>query len=244
MNQKGGVGKTTTTINLGHALALMGKNVMLLDMDPQGQVAASYGLDADIPGLDAVLLEDTAIDDVMVETRDNLTIVPAGKQLADFEHVSEGGSSRGHKLRLAIEGLSLQQDYILIDCPSSSGLLGINAMFAVGEVLVPVSSDYLSLQGLSRLMQILKRAESISGHDIRLWLVTTRMHIRRRLAHEIRKRILQYFPGRVFSTVIRESVALAECPSFGKTIFEYKQKNAGAEDYLSLAKDLIEGRTC
>lgn len=244
MNQKGGVGKTTTTINLGHALALMGKNVMLLDMDPQGQIAASYGLDADLPGLDAVLLEDTAIDDVMVETRDNLTIVPAGKQLADFEHVSEGGSSRGHKLRLAIEGLSLQQDYILIDCPPSSGLLGINAMFAVGEVLVPVSSDYLSLQGLSRLMQILKRAESISGHDIRLWLVTTRMHIRRQLAHEIRKRILQYFPGRVFSTVIRESVALAECPSFGKTIFEYKQKNAGAEDYLSLAKDLIEGRTC
>lgn len=244
MNQKGGVGKTTTTINLGHALALMGQKVALLDMDPQGQVATSYGLENDLPGLDTVLLDDVAIDDVMVEARDNLTIVPAGKRLADYEHVSEGGSSRGHKLRAAIENTSLQdQDMILIDCPPSSGLLGINAMFAATEVLVPVSSDYLSLQGLSRMMQVLKRAESISGRDVTLWLVSTRMHIRRRLAHEVRKRILQYFPGRVFNTAIRENVSLAECPSFGKTIFEYKQKSAGAEDYFSLAKDILEGRT-
>jgi chromosome partitioning protein len=147
--------------------------------------------------------------------------VPAGTQLNEFEHVTEGGSARGHKLRQAIESSSLQtQDFILIDCPPSSGLLGINAMFAAGEVLIPVSSDYLSLQGLSRMIPIVKRAESLSGHAIKLWLVSTRMDMRRRLAHEVRNRILKYFPGRVYQTIVRENVALAECPSFGKTIFE------------------------
>ncbi len=243
MNQKGGVGKTTTTINLGHALALAGKKVTLLDMDPQGQIATGYGIDNNQSGLDDVLLNEVAIDDVRIEVRDNLYVIPAGKKLGDFEHVSEGGSARGHKLRLAIESSSLKdQDFILIDCPPSSGLLGINAMFAAHEVLIPVSSDYLSLQGLSRMIPIVKRAESLSGHAIKLWLLSTRMDMRRRLAHEVRNRILKYFPGRVFATVVRENVALAESPSFGKTIFEYKSTSAGAEDYFSLAQDLLERR--
>jgi len=243
MNQKGGVGKTTTTINLGHALALAGKKVTLLDMDPQGQIATGYGIDNNVSGLDDVLLKDVAIDDIKQQVRDRLYVVPAGNKLADYEHVSTGGSARGHKLRLAIESSSLKdQDFILIDCPPSSGLLGINAMFAAREVLIPVSSDYLSLQGLSRMMQILKRAESLSGHPIKLWLVSTRMDMRRRLAHEVRNRILKYFPGRVFATVVRENVSLAECPSFGKTIFEYKSTSAGAEDYFALAQDIIERR--
>ncbi len=243
MNQKGGVGKTTTTINLGHALALEGKRVALLDMDPQGQVATGVGLDND-QGLDRVLLDDHAIDDYIVPARDGLDIIPAGIQLSDFEHISTGGSTRGHKLRLAVEASSLTDyDYVLIDCPPSSGLLGINAMFAAEELIIPVSGDYLSLQGLSRMMQILKRAESISGHEIKLWLVMTRMQMRRRLTQEVRERVLKYFPSRVFSTVIRENVTLAECPSFGKTVFDYKAKSAGGEDYQSLAHDLLHGRT-
>ncbi len=244
MNQKGGVGKTTTTINLGHALALSGKRVTLLDMDAQGQVVTGFGLDNKQAGLDAVLLEDVLIDDVKVTVRDNLDVVPAGPNLTDYEHVATGGSNRGHKLRLAIENSTLNdQDFILIDCPPSSGLLGVNAMFAADEVLIPVSGDYLSLQGLSRMMQILKRSESLSGNTIKLWLLSTRMNMRRRLTHEVRSRILKYFPGRVFNTVIRENVALAECPSFGKTIFEYRKNSAGAEDYYSLAQDLLRGRT-
>jgi chromosome partitioning protein len=244
MNQKGGVGKTTTTINLGHALALAGNKVALLDMDPQGQIATGYGLDNNVAGLDEVLLNQVSLDEVKVASRDNLVIVPAGKRLADFEHVTEGGSSRGHILRLALEASSFkEQDFVLIDCPPSSGLLGINAMFAANELVIPVSSDYLSLQGLSRMMPILKRAESLSGHAIKLWLISTRMNMRRRLSHEVRTRILKYFPGRVFNTVIRENVSLAECPSFGKTIFEYKPTSAGAEDYYSLAQDLLQRRT-
>ena len=245
MNQKGGVGKTTTTINLGHALARAGQQVSLLDMDPQGQVATGYGLDNKSGGLDQVLLDGDSIDENIIAVRDNLDIIPAGTRLADFEHLSTGGLSRGHKLRLAIEDSSLKErDFVLIDCPPSSGLLGINAMFAADELLIPVSGDYLSLQGLSRMMQILKRAESLSGKNaIQLWLVTTRMQMRRRLTKEVRNKVLKYFPTRVFQTVIRENVSLAECPSFGKTIFDYKMSSAGAEDYQSLALDLLQGRT-
>ena len=244
MNQKGGVGKTTTTVNLGHALALAGNKVTLLDMDPQGQVAISLGLNDDKGGLDQVLLNNSELDDHLIYARENLDIVPAGSQLGELEHISDGGSSRGHKLRLAIENSTLNmRDFVLIDCPPSAGLLGINAMFAAEELIIPVSGDYLSLQGLSRMMQILKRAESLSGHAIKLWLATTRMQTRRRLTQEVRNKVLKYFPTRVLNTIIRESVALAECPSFGKTIFDYKKSSSGAKDYQSLAQDILHGRT-
>ncbi len=244
MNQKGGVGKTTTTINLGHALARMGHAVVLLDMDPQGQVATSVGVENDQIGLDQVLLAEHDLDRYAVQARENLNIVPAGKQLGNVEHMLTGGTSRAYKLKHAIDDSSLTEaDFILIDCPPSSGLLGVNAMFAADELIVPVSGDYLSLQGLSRMMHILKHAESLAGQPIKLWLMMTRMQMRRRLTQEVRKRVIKYFPGRVFQTVIRENVALAECPSFGKTIFDYKINSAGAEDYQSLAQDVLLGRT-
>ncbi len=244
MNQKGGVGKTTTTINLGHALALAGKKVTLLDMDPQAQIATGYGLDAALPGIDEVLLDQIHLDELTLSVKDNLMVVPAGKRLADFEHTIKGGSERAYVLQKAIAVSSLlEQDFVLIDCPPSSGLLGMNAMFAATEVLVPISGDYLSLHGLSRMMQILKRAESFTGQSIKLWLVSTRMQLRRRLTQEVRNKILKYFPGRVLNTVIRENVSLAESPSFGQTIFDYKNTSAGAEDYSALAQDLLKGRT-
>jgi chromosome partitioning protein len=244
MNQKGGVGKTTTTVNLGHALAQAGQRVALMDLDPQGQVATSLGFDNNKPGLDSVLLDGAAIDDIKISARDKLDLIVAGSRLNEFEHTSEGGLQRGHRLREALLRSSLNQyDYVLIDCPPSSGLLGVNAMFAAGELLIPVSGDYLSLQGLSRMIQILKRAEELAGHKIKLWLVSTRMQMRRKLTEEVRNRILKYFPGRVFFTPVRENVALAECPSFGKTIFDYRKNSPGAEDYLSLAQDLMSGRT-
>ncbi len=244
MNQKGGVGKTTTTINLGHALALAGKKVTLLDMDPQAQIATGYGLDAALPGIDEVLLDQIHLDELTLSVKDNLMVVPAGKRLADFEHTIKGGSERAYVLQKAIAVSSLsEQDFVLIDCPPSSGLLGMNAMFAATEVLVPISGDYLSLHGLSRMMQILKGAESFTGQSIKLWLVSTRMQLRRRLTQEVRNKILKYFPGRVLNTVIRENVSLAESPSFGQTIFDYKNTSAGAEDYSALAQDLLKGRT-
>lgn len=244
MNQKGGVGKTTTTVNLGHALAKAGNKVALIDLDPQGQVATSLGFDNDLPGLDRVLLDGVALDDIKIQARDKLDMIVAGNRLNEFEHTREGGIQRGHRLREALQQSSIRQyDYVLIDCPPSSGLLGVNAMFAAGELLIPVSGDYLSLQGLSRMMQVLKRAEELAGHRIRLWLVSTRMQMRRKLTTEVRNRVLKYFPGRVLYTPVRENVALAECPSFGKTIFDYRNNSAGAEDYLALARDVMTGRT-
>jgi chromosome partitioning protein len=244
MNQKGGVGKTTTTVNLGHALAQAGQKVALIDLDPQGQVATSLGFDNDVAGLDQVLLDGVAIDDIKIPARENLDLIVAGTRLNEFEHTTTGGIQRGHKLREALQQSSLNQyDYVLIDCPPSSGLLGVNAMFAAKELLIPVSGDYLSLQGLSRMIQVLKRAEELAGHRIKLWLVSTRMQMRRKLTEEVRNRILKYFPGRVFLTAVRENVALAECPSFGKTIFDYRKKSPGAEDYMSLAQDVMSRRT-
>lgn len=244
MNQKGGVGKTTTVINLGHALALLGKKTILLDIDPQGQVAIGLGLDNSQSGMDDVLINGESIDDKLVEARANLKVVPAGTRLAEFEMMTSGGSSRGYKLKQAIDNSSLADvDFVLIDCPPSTGLLGLNAMFAVDEMIVPVSGDYLSLQGLSKLMQTLKRVQMLSGKEIVMWLASTRMQMSRRLTHEVRKRILKYFPGRVFQTMIKECVALAESPSFGKSIFDYKKDSNSAEDYQSLAQDLISGRT-
>jgi chromosome partitioning protein len=244
MNQKGGVGKTTTTVNLGHALAEAGQKVALMDLDPQGQVATSLGFDNNVAGLDQVLLDGVAIDDIKIAARENLDLIVAGTRLNEFEHTSTGGIQRGHRLREALQQSSLNQyDYVLIDCPPSSGLLGVNAMFAASELLIPVSGDYLSLQGLSRMIQVLKRAEELAGHRIKLWLVSTRMQMRRKLTEEVRNRILKYFPGRVFLTPVRENVALAECPSFGKTIFDYRRKSPGADDYMSLAQDVMSRRT-
>lgn len=244
MNQKGGVGKTTTTVNLGHALSRAGNKVALMDLDPQGQVATSLGFENNLPGLDRVLIEGAALDEIIVQARDGLDLIVAGSRLNQFEHTSEGGIQRGHRLREALQISSLQQyDYVLIDCPPSSGLLGVNAMFAAAELMIPVSGDYLSLQGLSRMMQVMKRAEELAGHRIRLWLVSTRMQMRRKLTTEVRNRILKYFPGRVYFTPVRENVALAECPSFGKTIFDYRVNSPGAEDYQGLAQDVMSGRT-
>lgn len=243
MNQKGGVGKTTTTVNLGHALAHLGKRVAVLDLDPQGQAGISLGFDKTGRGMDEVLLQDTALDDVKVAARDRLDLVVAGHLLGNVEQLKEGGVQRGHRLRKAIAQSSLAgYDFVLIDCPPSSGLLGINAMFAAPELIIPVASDYLSLEGLSRMMQILKRAEDITGVRAESWLVSTRMQKRRKLANEVRARMLKYFPNRVFATVIRESVLLAECPSYGKTILDYKLKSSGAEDYLALAADVMDRR--
>jgi chromosome partitioning protein len=244
MNQKCGVGKTTTAVNLGHSLALLGKKVTLLDMDPQGHIAISLGLKNDQGGLDRVLLKGESFDDYLMPARENLDLVCAGNNLTDFEHLALGGSSRGYRLRRAIEASTLMEcDFVLIDCPASSSLLAINAIFAADELLVPVSGDYLSLQGLSRIMQILKRSELVLGHSIRLWIVSTRMQLRRRLTGEVRLKILKYFPGRVLKTVIKENAVLAACPSLGKSVFEYEEMATCAEDYQSLAQDLLDGRT-
>ncbi len=240
ISQKGGVGKTTTSMNLAHALALSGKKVLLIDMDPQANLSISLGIHGnEVKGIAAVLLEKESIEDHIVSLKENMDLIPAGGKLGELEFLSAGGSKRGFLLEKATKNISKQYDFLLIDCPPSAGLLGMNAMLAVNELLIPVSSDYLSMQGLSRLLGIIQNVEERLKRSTKKWIVVTRYQKRRRLAKEVREKLLGYFPGRVLETPIRESVALAESPSFGVSIFDYKKLSYGAQDYLSLAKDLV-----
>jgi len=244
MNQKGGVGKTTTTLNLAHALARKGKNVLAIDLDPQSHLTAGFGaLDKDQAGIADVLLDEAGLKDVTVNVRENVYLVPAGERLGEVEHISMTGAQRGFLLREALKKRRRGMDYVLIDCPPSSGLLGMNALLAVEEVLIPVSGDFFALQGMSRLISIFSHIESSLHKKLKKRVVLTRFHERRKLAREVRSKIINHFPKSVYKTAIRESVALAESPGFGQTIFEYQSNGNGAEDYRSLADDVVKERT-
>jgi chromosome partitioning protein len=242
INQKGGVGKTTTTANLAHALVLNQHKVTVIDLDPQGHLSTSLGVDyLQRPGLDSVLLHDMPIEDCVKQVRPGLSLVPSGPQLGDLENITLRGVKRGTRLRDAMSNKFEDQDYVLIDCPPASGLLVVNALFSTHEALIPIAGDYLSLQGLSYLIGTFKNFEKL-GHKINELFVMTRYNTRRRLPQQVMETVKQYFPRRVLATRIREAAALAECPSFGKTIFEYRKKSNGADDYQSLALDLANGR--
>lgn len=242
MNQKGGVGKTTTALNLSHAFARNGRRVLALDLDPQGQLAASLGFRGNVDGVDAALLGPAHFEDLSNEVREGLQLVPPGPHLIDVERMHDGGIARGSLLREALEASDLNAELVVLDCPPSSGLIGMNALMAADDILMPVSSDYLALHGLSRLMSVLNKLESQQLHPARKWIVLTRYQDRRRLAREVKAKLLQYFPGRVLATSVREAVALSESPSFGKTIFEYRPNARSAEEYQCLAEDFLCGR--
>ncbi len=240
ISQKGGVGKTTTSMNLAHALALSGKKILLIDMDPQANLSTSLGIHGnEIKGIAAVLLDGESIEAHIQSLVKNLEIIPAGGKLGELEFLANGGSARGFLLENAIKNLKKKYDFLIIDCPPSAGLLGMNAILAVSEMIIPVSSDYLSMQGLSRLLGIIQNVEERLQRNSEKWIVITRFQRRRRLANEVREKLLGYFPKRVLKTPIRESVALAESPGFGVSIFDYKRESYGAEDYISLARDLV-----
>ncbi|MFP4055098.1 MAG: ParA family protein, partial [Phycisphaerae bacterium] len=163
LNQKGGVGKTTTAAAVAHGLALTGERVLAMDLDPQGHLGASLGADSDRPGMDGVLLDGTGPEDLMRPARERLQLLTAGRRLMQVEQQSTGGPERGWRLKQAIDAMTDVADWVVIDCPPSSGLLVMNGLLAADDLLVPVSSDFLALQGLSTLMQTLQRVESRLG---------------------------------------------------------------------------------
>lgn len=243
INQKGGVGKTTTSANLTHALARMGQKITVIDFDPQSHLAVALGVvGKQLSGIDEVMLGRSDLQQQILPVRNNLNLIVAGPRLQTLEQLNEAGSHRGDLLQKALaEGLD-NQNFIFIDCPPSSGILVANALFAADELLVPMTSDYLSLQGLSHLMGTIKKYETALNKKYRLQLVMSRYIPSRRISKEVLQTMNKYFPGQILATPIRETAALAECPSFGKTIFEYRPGWRSAKDFELLAVDFLEGR--
>ncbi len=245
LNYKGGVGKTTTSYNLAILYASAGRKVLAIDLDPQSHFAISLGIkDPTLAGVDDFFLEsDLDVADYLVAVRDNLDLLPAGFRLGEAEKLASRGPAMASVLRDAIAPIQDRYDIIIIDCPPSSGLLNFNALLACEEVLIPVASDFLSLQGLSQLLKTLRSAQRFIGRQLDTWIILTRYATRRRLSRDVRNKLLEYFPDRVLHTVIRESAPIAESPGFGLAVSEYRPRSNGAQDYSGLADDIIDRRT-
>jgi len=243
VNQKGGVGKTTTTVNLTNALAMSGKKVTVIDLDPQAHLAISLGIvSPSMAGVDEVMLSSADISKNLIPVRENLQLIVAGPKLQKIEQLTEQGAKRGDLLRKALQGALEDQDFIFIDCPPSSALLVANALFAADELLIPMTGDFLALQGLSHMMGTIKRFETLLKRKYKLFLVMSRYATTRRISKEVLNTMLQHFPNQVLATVIRETALLAECPGFGKSILEYRPGSRSARDFRNLAKDFLEGK--
>jgi len=242
LNQKGGVGKTTISTNLSHALALQGKKVIAVDLDPQGHLSASLGIfKQPQQGIHDVMLGNASWDNVKVESREGLRLIPAGVRLREFEEFPGDFKAKMQRLGQALQTVEHNADYMIIDCPPSSGILVANAILAVDELVIPVSGDYLSLNGLAHLMITLKRFDAVRKKPLKKHIALSRFVSRRRLSKEVLDKLKQYFPGMILKTPIREAAALAECPGVGRTIFEYRGSSTSAEDFKLLARDFIKG---
>jgi chromosome partitioning protein len=243
INQKGGVGKTTLTANLCHALAESGRKVTVVDLDPQGHLAVSLGVTAhNIGGIDEAMLKHKKSVEQLISVRENLQLIASGSKLKEIEQLVGNNAPRGVLLKNALQHGLNDQDFVFIDCPPSSGLLVANALIAADEVLIPMASDFLALQGLSHLMGTIKRFEEALHRKYKTLIVMSRYSPNRRISSQVLDVLLTHFPEQILDTVIRETALLAECPSFGKTILEYSPKSRSARDFRSLANDFLEGK--
>ncbi len=241
-NQKGGVGKTTTSVNLGACLAYIGKKVLLVDIDPQGNATSGVGLEkADIEQcVYDVLVDDVEAVKVILPTSvENLHAIPATIQLAGAEIELVPTISREVRLKRALEEVKDQYDYILIDCPPSLGLLTLNALTASDAVLIPVQCEYYALEGLSQLLNTVRLVQKHLNHELKIeGVLLTMLDARTNLGLQVIEEVKKYFQDKVYQTVIPRNVRLSEAPSHGEPIIIYDPKSRGAEVYLELAKEV------
>lgn len=243
-NQKGGVGKTTTTINLGASLADAGQRVLVIDTDPQGNATSGLGIaksevDKDVYN---VLVDETPIaETVHSTTMANLDIVPATIQLAGAEMELTSLMARETRLKEAVSTIEDKYDYILIDCPPSLGQLSINAFTASDSILIPVQSEFYALEGLSQLLNSIRLVQKHFNKDLGIeGVLLTMLDARTNLGAEVVKEVQTYFGEKVYKTIIPRITKLAEAPSYGKTIIQYDPKSRGAIVYQELASEVLK----
>jgi len=245
VNQKGGVGKTTTAINLGAYLAKFGQRVLVVDLDPQANATSCLGVDKlqVKGGTYEALLGSPAAPFVLLNEKLRLAILPSSPSLAGAEVELVGESARETRLKKALDPLAERYDYILIDCPPSLGLLTVNGLVAARDgVLVPVQCEYLALEGLGQLTQTIQRVRSALFPDLKVrGVILTMFDPRTNLSTDVVSEVNRHFPNQVFKAVVPRSIRLAEAPSYGLPISSYAPGSLGAQAYEALARELLKG---
>ncbi|NLJ34324.1 MAG: ParA family protein [Firmicutes bacterium] len=243
VNQKGGVGKTTTTVNLGACLALLGQRVLIIDIDPQGNATSGLGVDKESleQCIYDVLIEDLELEKTILPTEiEDLFIVPSAIRLAGAEIELVPAISREMKLKRALAGVRDKYDFVLIDSPPSLGLLTINALTAADSVLVPIQCEYYALEGLSQLMNSIRLVQKHLNPDLKLeGVLLTMFDARTNLAIQVVEEVKGFFRDKVYCTIIPRNVRLSEAPSHGKPVILYDPKCRGAEVYQDLAEEVM-----
>jgi len=239
INQKGGVGKTTSTFNIGVALGIMKKNVLLIDLDPQSHLTYSAGIVAhELETTVYDMLKGTATIDDVVAKKYGVSILPASLELSRTELELSREAGREFLLKEALSSATF--DYVLLDCPPSLGILTLNALTTAQEVYIPLQTEFLSLQGMSHLIETINIVKKRLNNGLEITgIIGTRFDKRKTLNNEIIDKIKGYFGEKLFKTLIRDNISLAEAPSHGKSIFDYKPDSYGAKDYLKLTKEII-----
>ena len=242
-NQKGGVGKTTTTINLCTILAKKGKNVLLIDADPQGNATSGLGVDKEIEvSTYDILANDATIEQSLQDTAiKNLKVCPSNINLAGAEVELVSMMSREQRLKEKLEEIKDRFDYILIDCPPSLGLITLNAFTASDSVLIPVQCEYYALEGLGQLLNTINLVKKHLNKNIQIeGALLTMYDMRTNLSNQVVKEVKKYFDNKVYKTVIPRNVRLSEAPSYGMPITEYDPRSKGAKSYLKFAKEFLK----